>query len=343
MYPFHNVPAILYASRRIISAYISAAQLIMITRFINRILLQISFRIWIKALTLSILLIPSFSSAADVVSLQSINIKPYNEVLKGFRDACGCSVEPIVITGLGHSALSRKIAEANPSLVLTIGMDAYNKAKSINHYPTIYSMILDPTDIAADRSDTTGVTMNISPGSQLETIKRVLPLTRRVGLLYDPSRTAGFVNRAGDAATAEGITLVIKEVHTSEEVPAILRSMRESTVDALWMIPDLTVVTPETIKLMLLYSLQNNIPVITFSDKYVEMGALMSLSIDAYDTGRQTGEMAREFLSGTDINQIPQSDAREPRLTINMTIAKNLKIEISSEIQNEARIIGRDK
>jgi len=313
----------------------------MITLFINRILRHNSIKTSILALTLSIMFFPSFVSAADVVSIQSINIKPYNEVLKGFKDTCNCSVDQLVISKLQMSAVQSKITKAAPNLILTIGMDAYNKIKAFNHHPTIYSMILDPAKIVAEDSKSTGVSMSISPDSQLQAIKNVLPQIKKIGLLYHPAGTGEFVLKAKRAADANGITLVAKEVYDSREVPDLLRSINNK-IDAFWMIPDMTVVTPETIQFILLYSFQNNIPVITFSDKYVEMGALMSLEIDPYDIGKQAGEMARKFLSGTDMNQIARTDARNSKLTLNMITAEKLARTIKSEIQKEAKIITRE-
>ena len=112
-------------------------------------------------------------------------------------------------------------------------------------------------------------------------------------------------------------------------------------INALWMLPDLTVVTPETFKFMLLSSFQNNIPLISFSEKYVEMGALMSLNIDEYDIGRQAGEMAGKFFSGTALDHIQKTDARNAKLTINKKTAEKLGITINSKILKKARIIEK--
>lgn len=105
------------------------------------------------------------------------------------------------------------------------------------------------------------------------------------------------------------------------------------------MLPDTSVISSETIEFLILFSIENRIPVFTFSEKFVEMGALISLNIDAYDLGKQAGEMAKEILSGKDIRNIPGSDARKIVLSINSKAAKKLGITINDEIVNKAIIV----
>lgn len=312
----------------------------MYTKIINTLLFNSTLTLLKTVIVLLILLCPSFASPADVVVIQSISIKPYNDVLKGFKDTCNCSVEQIVLTELRGADLKKKINKANPDLVLTIGMDAYSKSHAVTNLPTIYTMVLDPLRTVPDTAATTGISMSISPERQLSIIKEALPDIKEIGLLYDPARSGEFVKQAMLNAKEKGIELIAKEVYDSKNVPNISLTMKE-TIDVFWMLPDLTVVTRETFKFMLLCSFQNNIPLITFSEKYVEMGALMSLNIDEYDIGRQAAEMAGQFFSGTALDHIQRTDARKARLTINKTTAEKLGITINSEIIKNAKIIEK--
>ncbi len=312
----------------------------MYTKIINTLLFNSALMLLKVLVVLLIILRPSFASAADVVIVQSISIKPYNDVLKGFKDTCKCSVEQIVLSEPSRANLKRKIQKANPDLVLTIGMDAYRKSRAVTSLPVIYTMILAPIKTISNSADTTGVSMVISAEKQLNIIKKVLPDTKEIGLLFDPARSGKFIRRAITAAKTEGIELIAKEVNASKDVPDATMFMKD-TIDAFWVIPDLTVITPETFKFMLLCSFQNYIPLISFSDKYVEMGALLSLNIDEYDIGRQAGEMARKFFSGTSLKQIQKVDARNAKITINKTTAEKLGIPIKSETLKNARIIEK--
>lgn len=106
------------------------------------------------------------------------------------------------------------------------------------------------------------------------------------------------------------------------------------------MLPDLTVITPETVEFPLLFSLENKIPILTFSDKYVESGAFMSVNIDPFDIGRQAGEMAAAVSRSRGIKQARRVEARKGTISINMTVARKLGIDIDEEIIKDARVIG---
>lgn len=110
-------------------------------------------------------------------------------------------------------------------------------------------------------------------------------------------------------------------------------------VDAIWMLPDTTVVTPESIEFLLLFSLTNRIPILTFSDKYVQMGAIMALDIDPYDLGRQGGDLIRRILSGAPVEQVQRVEPRSMVMTVNAKVARKLGLTLSEEALGRARVI----
>jgi len=100
-------------------------------------------------------------------------------------------------------------------------------------------------------------------------------------------------------------------------------------IDAFWMLPDITLITPETVKFLLLFSFENNIPLLAFSEKYVEAGAFMSTGIDAFDMGIQAGELANEILSGRGAKDVQQVCARKVVVSTNLMIARKLGINLN--------------
>ena len=66
----------------------------------------------------------------------------------------------------------------------------------------------------------------------------------------------------------------------------------------------------------------------------------MSVGIDAFDIGIQAGEMAEKILSGRDIMNARQVDARKAVISINLKVAKTLGIPIDEKIIRKARIIN---
>ena len=167
--------------------------------------------------------------------------------------------------------------------------------------------------------------MNIPEEKQINALLTALPDTQSIGLLYDPERSGDIVRRAQAFARTRGVKILAQPVRDAKNVPRLAMAMRRQ-IDVFWMLPDLTVVTPETVEFFVLFSLENKIPILTFSDKYVEMGAFMSMNIDAVDMGRQAGEMAKRILTGGKADRTRTAYARRAVVYTNMMVAGKLGI-----------------
>jgi putative ABC transport system substrate-binding protein len=281
----------------------------------------------------------SSGAAQEIVAVQSIRAAPYEKAIEGFKSVCDAKIKRLVISELEGTDVVEKINEIRPDMVLAIGMDALSMAKRIQNIPVIYLMVLNPRSILSGEKNITGVSMNIPQERQLRAFLEALPDLKTIGLLYDPDRTGYLAENAREAAREIGLNLIAKEVHRSNDVPLLIEDMK-GKIDAFWMLPDLTVISPETLEYLLLFSLENTIPILTFAEKYVELGALMSIGIDAFDTGTQAGEMAENILSGRHVKNIQRIDARKAVISINLKVATKLRITVDEKIIRKARIIN---
>ncbi|HEX2769938.1 MAG TPA: ABC transporter substrate-binding protein, partial [Geobacteraceae bacterium] len=265
-------------------------------------------------------------------------IKPYNDALQGFRAVSKARTNKLVSSEMGEQDIVGKVRKIKPDLILAIGMDALAKVRGIRDVPIVYLMVLNPQALVQDNANVTGVSMNIAPERQLSLLRQILPQVKKIALFFDPGKSGNYVDKAYSAAAIMGIELLAKGVHSPREAIAAIDSMK-GKADALWLLPDTTVVNPATIDLLLLSTLENKIPVLTFSDKYVEKGALMSLEVDAEEAGRQAGEMANRIQAGAAVQSIEKEDARGGILTVNLIVAKKLGISINRNVVKHARII----
>ena len=282
---------------------------------------------------------PGFAKAEHkIIAVQSVRIKPYEKTIEGFKSVTVSEIKRIVISELNDANIIKTINSFKPDIVLAIGMGALQVVKEIKDIPVVYMMVLNPASIISGEKNIFGVSMSIPPEKQLGLLLNVIPHVKNIGLLYDPDRTGYIVKDAMIAAGKMNINLIAKEIQNSRDVPSELLGMRKN-IDVFWMLPDLTLITPATIEFLLLFSLQNKIPVLAFSDKYVELGALMSISIDPFDIGRQAGEIANAIVSGRDLKSIKKVDARKPLISINTNIARKLEIDISNNIIKKVCII----
>lgn len=284
------------------------------------------------------------SKEIKIIALQSADLKPYDDALKGFKDAlkgfknvCGdCNIEKIVIGKKKESKIIERIHKSKPDIILSIGIDALQVVKKIEKIPIIYLMVLNPQSILSGEKNITGVSMDIPPEKQLDIFKKALHKLKRIGLLFDPNNTGPCIKRAQDAAKKLDIELIIRKVDSCKEVPSLLISMKDK-IDAFWMLPDETVFCSEIINdlydfLFQKFSMENKIPIFTFSTQFLEMGGLISLSFDAFDLGMQAGDLAGEILSGKGIRNVPAAEARKVIILTNSKMAEKLRITINNEI-----------
>lgn len=258
-----------------------------------------------------------------IVVVKSADLKPYQDVLRGLRDGCGCDVREVK---LKDEEDKKNILDSHPKAIVAIGTAAFKKVMTITDLPIVYTMVM-PSEIPSQlNSNISGVSIDISPETYLSTMTALFTKAKRIGIIYDPRNTAEFVGNASKAASATRLELVTKQVDDPSQIPAVVQEMQQK-IDILWLIPDPTVVTKEIVDYLFRFSFQNNIPIFTFSKKYVEMGAVASLDIDPYDMGEQVASIVNKVLAGRPAGSTVY--ARKSRLTINKKMATKLGITIS--------------
>jgi putative ABC transport system substrate-binding protein len=277
---------------------------------------------------ISLLISAANASAGDVLVLQSLHVKPFDDALRGFRNVCKADTKTVVVSDAGVADMVRLVREERPRLIVAIGADALKSVKRIREIPVIYLMVLNPEKITGNAKNFAGVDMSIPPEKYLSLMEGLHLPNMRVGILYDPEQSGDFVKKIQQTARAKGIEITAKEVHKAKDVPVALSGMKGS-FNLFWMLPDSTVVTPESFEFLLLFTQQNRTPVVTFAGKYVDTGALASLDIDGLDLGKQAGEMANRVLDGERVSDIPRAEARKAVMKVNRKVAAKLGINLA--------------
>lgn len=296
-------------------------------------------------LILLTVLIPTGTRAAakrTVISVQSIAVRPYDEALEGFKESLSevdIAVHRVFLSEVKAGDLENQFVTMKPHLVLAIGMDALSRVAHLKHIPIVYVMVLDPADTLFMGGQVTGVKMSVAPEKQLTVLREALPHTKTIGLLYDPQRSSRTVQRIETAGKQNGISVNARDVARAEQVPQAVMQMT-GKIDVFWMLPDLTVISPETVEFLLLFAMESRTPLLTFSEKYAEQGALVTIASDPRDMGRQAGDLAAKILTGTHAGDIPAEDARKAVVTINLKVAQKMGITVGKEILRTARILN---
>lgn len=240
-------------------------------------------------------LLPSLAQAYDVLVLQSRRDPSYDEALKGFRAERSGSQRVVVMSDYAEVDVVRIVREERPRLILAIGDVALREARKIQQTPVLALMTLAITPQAPSQPNITGISMFSAPQDYLAAFQAMK--TRRIGLVINPVKNGWYLRQARQAAQEMGLELVVREVTSSRDSISQLHTL-SGKVDALWMLPDPTVITRDTTESYFRFAQEQSLPLVSFASAYLTMGAAAVVDIDRYQTGRQAGMMAQRLLSG---------------------------------------------
>ena len=283
---------------------------------------------------------PSPLAAYEIAILKSSDIAAYNQAVSGLQAELA-EVATLTVYDLeGDVArgkkLARKIRASDAALVIAVGLKAALAAKvELVDIPVIYCMVLDPEKYDLRAPNLTGISMRVPIERQFNTIHALVPTLKHLGVLYDPEKTAPLVEEARRVAARLGLDLVEHKVHSEKELPAAIRALLPK-VQGLWLVPDSTVLTEESIRFVLGAALDQNVPVLGFSSEFVRNGALAGLSINPEDIGRQAALIARKILNHAD-RTIPVTVSPDRvRLAVNLKTAKYLGLTLPPDVMRRA-------
>jgi putative ABC transport system substrate-binding protein len=273
----------------------------------------------------------SLGRASEVFVLQSSSLEAYGEVVAGFQEIFpSAKVASLPGDPNKNDALVEQLRQFQPAVVLAVGAPAASLLREkIKDIPIVYCMISDPKRYDLAGGNVSGVLLKIRPQEQLQVFKKALPAVRRIGVLYDPEVSGETIAEARAVARDLNLLLIEKIVTRQADIADSLSEMLWG-VDALWMLPDPTVVSKESFQYLLEASISRRLPLFTFSDVFVKRGALLALAPDYSQIGRQAGELVQKILQG----QSPAglSPLYAPgSLVVNRHTAQTLNIPLSAD------------
>jgi len=259
--------------------------------------------------------------------VQSINVEPYNKAFEGIKSSYGNNLKRIIICTY-KGDIKEYIEKKKPHIIFAIGEWALSKVLSIKKIPIVYLMVLNPHPFLSVNKNISGVSMLVSPQKRFEYIKKHIPHAKRIGVIYNPKNSAYIYKELFKAAKKNQMSLVAKKVFSSKDVIDAIKEISDN-IDLFFMLPDATVISPESLSFMNLFFLKKSIPIVTFSEKYLKLGAFMAIYSDPFDMGFQAGTLAKKIIKGK--VKPPIIVWPKARFKINPYVAKNLGLKIDKK------------
>ncbi len=279
------------------------------------------------------------------VVIKSQDLSAYNEVIEGFEGECiqnTITIKSVYdLKGkmkIGHKIIS-EIKKEKPDIVLTIGVLATTVVKEeLNDVPMIFCMVINHERFQLTGPNITGITTEVAVEEQLKGYQTILASLENLGVIYDPSKTGNIIESAETKVKDMGINLVKYKIESSKMVSEALESLI-GRIDALWLLPDSTVVTKESFGLIKSTTLENKIPLLCTSDVFVKAGALAAVFSDYKYVGMQAAQLAKEILSQSASGSLGIVNPDKFNLAVNSDTAEKLGLELKAVLGKPHTII----
>lgn len=292
-------------------------------------------------------LIPHATAAENtVIIIRSQQITAYNEAIKGFEEGCkGKNISIKAIYDLhGDTEEGKRIIQnikdsrLKPRVILAIGVLAATLVKEqFPDIPIVFCMVINHDRFNLQGANITGISSEASIEDQFTIFKEILGKNKNVGVIYDPSKTGKIISEATIVAKKIEFNLIKTEVSYEKEVASALKNIINK-IDALWMIPDGTVITKDSLDIIFRMTLKKHLPTFCTSSAIVKAGALISISPDYVYTGLQAAQLAKTLLHDAATGSLGIKQPEKLKLTLNTQTAEIIGINLSS-ITSRANIV----
>jgi putative ABC transport system substrate-binding protein len=245
--------------------------------------------------------------APKAAILVSQNIRPYIEAVEGMSvvlsETASAKVQVFSLErfkGKSQDVLTQSLTGEKFNLFVAVGPEAVRFVReepALGKTAWLYSMILNPPRVSGQAETACGIPLDIPAKRQLETISQGLATIKRLGLLYDPRYNSEVFMKAAAEAPSFDLKIVPLKVSSKKDIPVVLKQNWEN-IDALWLIPDQTVISESIVQYIIKEALFKKIPVIGYNRFFYESGAALAFVFDYEELGRQTGRLAANMLRG---------------------------------------------
>ncbi|GER93942.1 hypothetical protein A45J_1700 [hot springs metagenome] len=268
----------------------------------------------------------SICESADVIVVGDTNLRPVIEIISGIRERLGSPIK--IYSPFGVKGRLRDIVEnEDASVVVALGSEALGEALKLpSSIAVIYDLVIVPPEI--DRPNTTGVYMATPVKEYIDIVNSYLPQIKRIAVVGSRDLMRILDATASPQVAAYNVRSSFEFVNAVKQV---------DSVGAILLLPDVRLLTDTTVEEVFLSAFRKNIPILGISEKHVKYGALMSITFNPVNVGRQIAEKASKALNGIDMGTLPPSPSREFDIYININTAKKMGIHISQELLRKAK------
>ena len=238
-----------------------------------------------------------------------------------------------------------KLVAAKPDVLFTVATaPAIAVKQATQAIPIVFTIVGDPVQtglvagFGSSKNNLTGISSfgaQLS-GKRLEILKEIAPRTKKVLVVVPVKEASGLVSfkYMEKAAKTLSFQIVRRDVTTRGEMETLLKEKWAGTVDAVFNVPSVLVVSlMESIVEM---ANRERLPLISFEQTHVQMGALATYSGGFRESGIQAAKLVSNILRGTKPEDLPIETPDRLMLAVNLATAKAIGLKIPRTVLERA-------
>ncbi|MBI3773450.1 MAG: hypothetical protein HY272_12215 [Gammaproteobacteria bacterium] len=279
-------------------------------------------------------LLISGTASAQILVVLSGEAPLYEHYMDGLRNE-------LASTGQNEELVVRQERELNPGqkvegyrTVVAVGVGAAQKVKSleVGEAKVLYTLMPSATYRWLGAGDAKSARKSAFVLYLDQPLKRYLALIHEIinrqdvviGLVYSSEAEAQYLRLREQS---KGFTIKAFKVEESGEIITTLQQkMRD--VDVLLALPDAKLFNSQSVQAVLLTTFRIKLPIVAFSDGFVQAGAIAGLVSKPEDIGRQTAEILGCLRSDCAGSESKEVWPKYFSVSVNKAVARRLGIEI---------------
>ncbi len=234
------------------------------------------------------------------------------------------------------NSIADSFVQTKDSLILAISTPAAQSvSNATDEIPILITAVTDPKSCGLNAKNITGTSDMVPVEKQIGLIKRLLPKTKKIGILYCSGEINSKYQAEAASAEAKKLDMVAEDytVSNSNELSQVAEYAAKS-VDVIFVPTDNLVVS--CMPMVSRVAIKNMVPIICSEVASVKNGALATYGMDYYKLGKITANQAVQILKyGRRPEDIPIEHLENVKLTVNQDTAQKLGIEIPDEMKGE--------
>lgn len=258
-----------------------------------------------------------------IVLVTEKEVEAYRDAVAGLKRGLGDLAGSTTETA--PDGVASTLGKGQVRMVVAIGAEARAAVAKANPNLPVVSTMLTLADISSEPAPLAksagAVYLDVDFGQVVREINKLFPSRKRFGVIAT-SRKSGPNRFVLSKLEKEGFTV---QVAVSPNRAGLLGALHElkGKVDMVICLPETGLFDSRTIPSLLRVSLENQLPVVGFSQSFVKAGAVAGVFPDYSDVGQQTADLVRRALAKPTVDA-GEETPRKVMAVANPTVLKLL-------------------